>query len=348
MSNSSQEFPLVSICIPTYNAAAYLVPCLNAALSQRYPNTEILLCDDGSTDETMEIITRFQEKNPSIRLVQNAVNLGMVANWNNCVEQARGEWIKFLFQDDLLEPGCIDEMMEACRQNNVGIAICRRNFILHDDVLPHLKKDFSEGGIIKPEDVFGKQAFISPTDLALAVKSYPLQNILGEPTCLLFHRQLFTTAGPFNRNLKQVVDYEFIVRLGLKEGLAFVSKTLAHFRLHGGSQSSANNQRDKAAQLRNIAADTGDSIALLYQYRYHPAFAKLREVMPAKVLDDYMRQLYYSACKHRGAALVNEALEPIRKALPEIGALKYNFFRYVTYRRRMKKWFRQQKAEGKK
>lgn len=348
MNNGSNQFPLVSICIPTYNAAAFLEPCLHSAINQRYSNIEILLCDDGSTDRTITIIQQFQQQYANIRLVQNTVNKGMVANWNNCVEQARGEWIKFLFQDDLLEPDCVEEMLRACEVNKVKVGLCRRDFILHDDILPHLKKDFSEGGsIIKPETIFGGLDFIAPDQLAKAIKQHLLQNILGEPTCFLFHRSLFLSEGGFNPHLKQVVDYEFIARLGLKNGLAFLPKTLAHFRVHGGSQSSANNQRDKAAQLRNIAAEIGDSIVLLHQYRYHPSFAKVREAVGEEVLENYMKQLYYSACKHKGEELVNEAIQPVRDAFPNIGSLKYNFLKYITYRRRMKKWFRQQKEEKK-
>jgi glycosyltransferase involved in cell wall biosynthesis len=332
------NLPLVSICIPTYNAAEFLEPCLLSALGQTYPNIEILICDDGSKDSTMEIVNKFYQQHSHIRIVQNSTNSGMVNNWNYCIEQAQGEWIKFLFQDDLLEPDCVGKMLAACNQFDVQVSLCRRDFILHDDILPHLRRDFSEGGISKAEQVFGNKLFISPEQLAEAVKHHLVQNFLGEPTCYLFHKNLCKEAGFFNTDLRQVVDYEFIVRLGLVKGLAFIPATLAHFRVHGKSESSANNQKNNAAQIRNFAAESGDCILLLYHYLHHPAFAKVREATGSEVLDTYIKHLYYSGCKHNGKKLVNEALEPIRTAYPELGAMNYNFFKYVHYRKRFKKW----------
>ena len=332
-----KSLPLVSICIPTYNAAKYLKPCLQSAVEQTYANCEILISDDGSRDETIAIVTEFQKQFPHIQLIQNEDNLGMVNNWNACIEKAKGEWVKFLFQDDLLEPLCVEKMLESCQAHEVQVGVCRRDFILHEDARSQAKRDFSKGGIPKVEDVFGGMTFVSPEQLAAAVKGHLLQNFLGEPTCYFFHKSVFHYTSLFNPDLKQVVDYEFIVRLGLMKGLAIVPATLAHFRVHGSSESSANTNTSKEAQLRTIAAVTGDFLLLLNLYATKPEFELIRKATGDKVLENTMKHMYYSSCKHKGAKLVNTALQHIRERYEGLN-LNYNFFKYVYYRHLYKKW----------
>src|SRR6266498_4705624 len=105
--------PKVSICIPTYNGAAYLADCLDSALAQTYREFELLLVDDGSTDDTVKIAEDYERRDSRIRLVSKGKNLGLVQNWNRCVKLAQGDWIKFLFQDDLLDSSCLTRMLEA-------------------------------------------------------------------------------------------------------------------------------------------------------------------------------------------------------------------------------------------
>src|SRR5687767_7944179 len=133
--------PLVSICIPTYNAGPYFEPCLQSALEQTYSNVEILISDDGSTDETLQIVCKYQQQYPHIRLVKNP-NRGMVNNWNNCIIESKGEWIKFLFQDDLLKPACVEKMLDACVASKVDVGLCRREFIIHNDIPKIIRNDF--------------------------------------------------------------------------------------------------------------------------------------------------------------------------------------------------------------
>jgi glycosyltransferase involved in cell wall biosynthesis len=73
--------PLISVCIPVYNGAAYLEDCLQSVIAQTYSNIEILLVDDGSTDDSISIIEKFSQKDSRIRLVRNQKNLGLTGNW---------------------------------------------------------------------------------------------------------------------------------------------------------------------------------------------------------------------------------------------------------------------------
>jgi len=109
--------PLVSICVPAYKGAAFLEECLSSALAQTYGDFELLVVDDDSPDATLEIAQQYASHDARVRVVRNPNNLGLVGNWNECVRLSRGEWIKFLFQDDLLEPQCLEQMLAVARSS---------------------------------------------------------------------------------------------------------------------------------------------------------------------------------------------------------------------------------------
>ena len=94
--------PRVSVCIPAYNNAHFLAEAIESVLNQTFEQFELLIIDDCSTDATREIADAYAANDDRIVFHANSVNLGMVANWNACLQQSRGEYIKYLFGDDLL------------------------------------------------------------------------------------------------------------------------------------------------------------------------------------------------------------------------------------------------------
>lgn len=323
--------PLISICIPTYNAGKHFEPCLQSALAQTYPNFEVLISDDGSTDSTLDTINRYQQQHSNIRLVENPTK-GMVANWENCIAAANGNWIKYLFQDDLMEPDCLQKMMALCHHHKVDIGFCRRNFILEENA-PAESIEYTQIAN-KAENVFDP-GLITPLVLAAAVKKYGTENIIGEPTCLLFHKRILEKSGPFNRHFYQSVDLEFALRAAFIAGIAFSNEALVHFRIHGGSQTSNNTAAKPSAeqQMRRLRAMWGDDMLLLHLYGADKYFEEVQKVWPKEELINLVRYKYLRACKEFGSRMVNEALKDIRPLIPEIKNLSYN---YLIYKR--EKW----------
>lgn len=339
-----EELPLVSIVIPTYNGDEFLEATLESAISQTYKNVEILICDDGSIDKTIEISKRYELNYPQVRLIQNPVNLGMVANWNSSILKVKSDWIKFLFQDDILQPECVELMLTACIKHDLNVAVCRRDFIIHDDVAPHLQKGFKTT-IVKPEHLFLDKEVITPDELAKTAKRYLIHNVIGEPTCYLFNKAVLKETGMFNLLQKQLVDYEFIVRIGLLNGFVFLSDTLAFFRVHGKSVSSDNNKRDKPNRLKSIAAESGDALLMLEYYLKDPAFELIKKEVGEDILKTYQQHLFYSGSKHKGRKIFKKALEPLFKQ-QNWPILKYTFFKYVYYRHLIRKWEKEMKKNN--
>ena len=87
--------PLVSVCIPAYNNAAYIKETIDSILGQTYSNLELVICDDRSKDDTVKVIEAI--KDDRIKLFQNEKNLGMSGNWNHCLSKCSGEFIKLIW-----------------------------------------------------------------------------------------------------------------------------------------------------------------------------------------------------------------------------------------------------------
>ena len=127
--------PLVSICIPTYNGALYIRQALASALAQRYTPLELIVSDDGSTDQTLQIVeTVTQSVDIPVRIVRYCGGGALGGNWNNCARHARGKYIKYLHQDDLLHPDCVARMVSLAESDDgIGMVFCARS-IIYDPV----------------------------------------------------------------------------------------------------------------------------------------------------------------------------------------------------------------------
>jgi glycosyltransferase involved in cell wall biosynthesis len=101
--------PLVSICIPCYNASATIGETLDAVVNQTYKNLEIIISDDKSTDNTVEILKDYANLDSRIRLILNEKNADVVGNYNKAIESACGEYLKLQCADDLYTPDCIEK-----------------------------------------------------------------------------------------------------------------------------------------------------------------------------------------------------------------------------------------------
>ena len=107
---------MISIIIPIYNAEAFLEKCLDSILSQTYQDLEIICVNDGSKDNSLKILARYQMKDPRI-VIHNQENQGLSGARNSGIRIANGEWFMFVDSDDWLEADCCQRAYEAVKQN---------------------------------------------------------------------------------------------------------------------------------------------------------------------------------------------------------------------------------------
>jgi glycosyltransferase involved in cell wall biosynthesis len=276
--------PLVSICIPTYNGAQFIAEAMESALAQTYNNLEIVVSDDASVDNTLEIIESYRIKTSIPIYIHKHIPNGIGANWNNCINHAKGDYIKFLFQDDILKPNCIEEMVHVLEHDkSIGLVASKRDFIIEESHLTERTKKWINGygnlqkglnlPLINGIRYLDKHLF----KLDLFLKS-PL-NKIGEPPVTLFRKEVVKKAGYFREDLKQILDYEFYYRILKKYKIAVLEKELVKFRLHQQQATNLNKGND--------ASDYDKYDKLIYKEyfwylnykkkveffkRYHPAF----------------------------------------------------------------------------
>jgi len=237
----------VSVCVPTYNGARYLRSCLDSALGQTFKDFELVIVDDHSSDATREVVEEYARSDARVTVSANARNLGLVENWNRCVERARGEWVKFLFQDDLLEPTCLEEMLAAAR-DGVDLVVARRGLIFEAGTPPAIQTRYRR--YVEEHNLARhcRGGHLTAERFVEILARNPTSNCIGEPTATLIRRRAFTRFGRFNPDLVILSDWEYAARVAGNTGLCYVDATLAHFRVHaGGATSKIRREREYRA-----------------------------------------------------------------------------------------------------
>jgi len=216
----------ISVLIPTYNYAQFLPEAIESVLAQDFRDFELLIVDDCSPDNTAEIVQPYGAKDPRIRFSINPTNLGMVNNWNHCLELARGEYIKFLFGDDkLCDRGALGKLLALLETHPTATLAASARLILNErSEAMEVCRTFANG-------------YHEGRDVIMAcLEEYG--NLVGEPSAVLFRKR---DAGVgFNPQYRQIVDADLWFRLLEKGGLAYTGETLCGFRRHDRQQTVVN------------------------------------------------------------------------------------------------------------
>lgn len=114
---------MISVIIPAFNAASCLEQCIDSILKQTYTNFEIIVIDDGSTDDTQNICKKYESIDSRIRYIYQK-NAGVSAARNRGIENAKGDWVAFVDADDSVESQYLEYMIKAVSDKNADIAFC--------------------------------------------------------------------------------------------------------------------------------------------------------------------------------------------------------------------------------
>ncbi len=266
--------PEVSIVIPAYNGARYLDECLRSAVHQTFFDIEIVVVDDCSTDSTWELVREFSRRDSRMRIHRNPSRLGLVRNWNRSMLYCSGQWIKFLFQDDVLNPMCIEKMLDAAEKGKAegagSFVVCERQFIFEQGLAADLK-GFYETALTPLGDIFpGKVNVLSHDFSQTLLENGVGNNFVGEPSSVMMGQDLCVDYGFFNPNLVHLCDLEYWTRIATNEGMMIVPERLSDFRVHPGSASVYNHAH------RQFELSCLDRVVLLHDYLFHPLYEKFR------------------------------------------------------------------------
>lgn len=117
--------PLISVIVPVYNVAPYLRHCIDSIINQTYQNIEIVFINDGSTDDSAEILTEYESKDSRIRVIHQK-NGGLSNARNNGISNSKGSYITFIDSDDYVSKDYVSYLLDLLRKNNFQskLAIC--------------------------------------------------------------------------------------------------------------------------------------------------------------------------------------------------------------------------------
>jgi len=192
--------PLVSICMPAYNAAKYLDQTINSVLKQSYKNIELIICNDGSNDDTGKVLSKY-ETYTNIKVLKTA-NLGQCAAANEAFRHAKGEYIKFFDADDLMNTEHISEQVKRLSTDLNCIVSGQIKRFYNDDIITALHEPLANW-----ED-------LEPIEWLVNENGHGL----GMMQCGMFliPRHFIDTGGIWNESLSQINDFEFFPRILLQ------------------------------------------------------------------------------------------------------------------------------------
>jgi len=202
----------ISIIIPVYNSEKYIAETIKSVYEQTYPNYEIIIINDGSTDNTPAIISGFSERCKII----DQINLGRSTARNNGLAIASGEYILFLDSDDLLEKDALENLISPLRQKKYSLVYGKYSFINQNSIKVNDKvhHSYREGKIENCKSLFSKNFIATPA--AIFNKDFLQKNhILFDP------------------NLSHYEDWDLCLRVLLNNGeIKFVNKNICKVRIH--------------------------------------------------------------------------------------------------------------------
>lgn len=123
--------PLISVIVPVYNVADYVVECLESLILQTYPNLEIIVIDDGSTDESGELVDVFAANHERFRVIHK-INGGLAAARNDGLATMKGDWAAFVDSDDVIAPVYIEALYRAASESGCAMSAVRYGFKFMD------------------------------------------------------------------------------------------------------------------------------------------------------------------------------------------------------------------------
>lgn len=260
--------PTVSVCVPTYNGAAFLAETLASIAAQTFEDYEVLIVDDGSKDSTVDIAESYAVSDKRVRVIRNTERAGSSArNANQCAKHARGEWLKFLYQDDVMTPTCLEQMLDAGRHG--PFVITWHGYLFEPNVDEPTRRFYES---LPTLELVLPGGYATIDQFCDAVLKHWGINFIGPTSTSLIRRDCFERHGGFSPHIVTFPDTECWIRLGNSEGLAIATERLVMFRVHGNSISAEIRDHRSPQRYRHSL----EGLALQCKLARAPAYEAIR------------------------------------------------------------------------
>jgi len=213
-------YPKVSAFVMTYNQKIFAQEAIESILMQQYPNLEIVIGDDGSTDGTQEILLHYQKKHPSLfKVILSQSNEGITANCNKILAECTGKYIAWLGGDDIWMPGKLLKQV-SLMENNPQSSLCVSKVEWFDSKTNKTILIFPPGDFnVENMNVIDTAYYIG-----------------GNGSSYMFKKNAIPHYG-FEPSISMVSDWLFVIETLRNGSLIFVNEALARYRRHRESMS---------------------------------------------------------------------------------------------------------------
>ncbi|MET3535541.1 glycosyltransferase family 2 protein [Chryseobacterium limigenitum] len=237
---------LVSIIVCSYNQGKYIKECLDSVKAQTYPNIQLIVADDASPDNSVQVFENWLSENnyPAItNFHQN--NTGLATVLNECIELIEGKYVKIIAADDFLHPDSIQECVAKLESLGEDYGMVFSDTYAIDDnsnILPDIADYDKLGGV--PPETFKKDLLIGNRIAALTV---------------LMKKEALIKTGTYKSDLL-IEDYYRWLKINALYSTAYVPRKLAYYRLHDSNISSARKERidEECLYLQMLFDKKGD------------------------------------------------------------------------------------------
>jgi glycosyltransferase involved in cell wall biosynthesis len=207
--------PKVSVVIPAYNAMTYLPETVESVLRQSFTDFEVLIIDDGSSDQIGQWFSQLME--PRVKLISQP-NQGVAVARNNGIAHAQGEYIAFLDADDLWEPTKLEKQVD-CLDHHPAVGLVYTWILLVD-------RQGNPTGRIFTSDAEGD-----------VWEQIVVDNMIPNGSATMIRRSCFETVGVFDPNLPPAEDWDMWIRIAARYSFAVVKEPLVYYRKYANSAS---------------------------------------------------------------------------------------------------------------
>ena len=227
-------FPLISVIVPNYNHEKYLKQRLDSIFNQTYPNFEVILLDDRSTDNSRRLLSEYAKNKKVSHCVFNEVNSGNTfVQWNKGINLAQGEFIWIAESDDFCDSGFLETVCKPLIENNdVVLSYCQSNKVNEKGELTGNWLDYTNR--FDPL-LFTENFILSGNDFIKQFLVY--RNVIPNASAVLFRKSRFNELGFLNEDiaLKCNGDWVFYTQLISTKKIAFTAQSINNFRFHSQS-----------------------------------------------------------------------------------------------------------------
>jgi glycosyltransferase involved in cell wall biosynthesis len=229
--------PLVSVVMPAYNASSFIAEAIRSVVDQDYPNMELIVIDDGSSDGTPEIAAHFGNQ---VQIVRQQ-NAGPAAARNRGLEAAKGDFIAFLDADDVWLPSKLTAQVRYL-QDHPETGVVFGGFMLWPPT--------ADGAFVPPPEPHNADG---PLKLVAACSGWIYKDLLLDSAiCIItamVRRSVIETIGNFDESLRTGEDYDFWLRVSRQFRADKLDRTVARYRLHPGGTTNFPRQENNEYQV---------------------------------------------------------------------------------------------------